>query len=260
MGVPGHLLRSFEVDASGVVDLQSGASQVNHRTPFNERWGGWYVTGQHGAMTHRGNLFGSKAFARAEKEPNFRGNIPDLTAFLDPAKYPRNQSDVAALMILEHQTHMHNFITRLRFETTIALAQYGKTDYLKSKVESFLQYLLFTEEAPLTNAVKGSAAFVKEFEAQGPKDPKGRSLRQLDLTTRMFKYPCSYLIYSEAFHALYPEVKSMIFARLHQILTGADQSEKFRSLSAADRRAILEILQSTLPGLPETWRVSVKDS
>jgi hypothetical protein len=260
MGVPGHLVRSFEVDSSGVIDLQSGTSQVNHRTPFNERWGGWYVTGTHGAQTHRGNLFGAKSFARAEKEPNYRGNIADLASFIDPVKYPRNQSDIGALMVLEHQTHMHNFITRLRYETTIALAQYGKTDYLKSKVESFLQYLLFTEEAPLTNPVKGSAAFVKEFGAQGPKDPKGRSLRDLDLTTRMFKYPCSYLIYSDAFNALQPEVKAMIFARLHQILTGGDQSEKFKTLTQKDRQAILEILQSTIPDLPESWRVPGKDS
>ena len=260
MGVPGHLNRSFEVDSSGVIDLQSGTSQVNHRTPLNERWGGWYVTGTHGAQTHRGNLFGAKSFARSEKEPNYRGNIADLASFIDPVKYPRNQSDIAALMVLEHQTHMHNFITRLRYETTIALAQYGKTDYLKSKVESFLQYLLFTEEAPLTNAVKGSPAFVKEFEAQGPKDPKGRSLRDLDLTTRMFKYPCSYLIYSDAFNALQPEVKSMIFARLHQILTGADRSEKFKRVTEKDRQAILEILQSTIPDLPESWRAPAKDS
>jgi hypothetical protein len=254
MGVPGHLVRSFEVDQSGVVDLQTGTSQVNHRTPFSERWGGWYVTGQHGEQTHRGNLFGAKAFARAEKEPNYRGNIAELAAFIDAGKYPRNQSDIAALMVLEHQTHMHNFITRLRYETSIALAQYGKTDYLKSKVESFLQYLLFTEEAPLTNALKGSPAFVKAFEAPGPRDSKGRSLRQLDLNTRMFKYPCSYLIYSDAFNALQPEVKSMIFARLHQILTGADQSEKFRSLAAQDRTAILEILCATKVDLPDQWK------
>jgi hypothetical protein len=256
MGVPGHLIRSFEVDSSGVIDLQTGTSQVNHRTPFNERWGGWYVTGTHGAQTHRGNLFGAKAFARAEKEPNYRGNIAELSAFLDAGKYPRNQSDIASLMVLEHQTHMHNFITRLRYETTIALAQYGKTDYLKSKVESFLQYLLFTEEAPLTNAVKGSAEFVKSFESQGPKDSKGRSLRELDMITRMFKYPCSYLIYSDAFQSLQPEVKSMIFARLHQILTGADQSEKFKTLTSKDRQAILEILTATIPDLPESWRTT----
>lgn len=256
MGVPGQLLRSFEVDSSGVVDLQTGTSQVNHRTPFNERWGGWYVTGTHGSMTHRGNLFGAKSFKQAEKQPNYRGNLTDLAQFIDVSKYPRNQSDIVSLMVLEHETHMHNFIARLNYETIIALQQYGKIDHLKSKVDSFLQYALFTEEAPITNAVKGSAAFVKEFESRGPTDGKGRSLRQLDLNTRLFKYPCSFLVYSEQFDAMPPQIKEMIYKRLHEILTGADKSSKFETLPATDRKAILEILVDTKKDLPDYWRAS----
>jgi hypothetical protein len=254
MGVPGQLLRSFEVDANGAADLQSGVSQVNHRTPFNERWGGWYVTGAHGAQTHRGNLFGAKAFARAEKEPNYRGNVTNLSSFFDTTKYPRNQSDIVSLMVLEHETHMHNFITRLQYETTIALRQYGKIDHLKSKVDSFLQYLLFTEEAPLTNAIAGSPAYIKRFEAQGPFDKQGRSLRQLDLRTRIFKYPCSFLIYSEAFDALQPEIKKMIYTRLAEILKGEDKTGNFKALSETDRQAILEILRATKRDIPSDWQ------
>jgi hypothetical protein len=254
MGVPGQLLRSFEVDSSGVVDLQTGTSQVNHRTPFNERWGGWYVTGTHGEMTHRGNLFGAKSFKQAEKQPNYRGNLTDLAQFIDVAKYPRNQSDIVSLMVLEHETHMHNFIARLNYETVIALQQYGKIDHLKSKVDSFLQYALFTEEAPITNAVKGSAAFVKEFESRGPVDSKGRSLRQLDLNTRLFKYPCSFLVYSEQFGAMPVQIKEMIYKRLFEILSGDEKSAKFEMLSANDRKAILEILRETKKDLPDYWR------
>jgi hypothetical protein len=256
MGVPGQLLRSFEVDASGVVDLQTGTSQVDHRTPFNERWGGWYVTGTHGGMTHRGNLMGAKAFRTAEKQPNFRGNITELTQFIEASKYPRNQSDIVSLMVLEHETHMHNFIARLNYEAEIALQQYGKIDHLKSKVDSFLQYALFVEEAPITNSVKGSQEFVKEFESRGPVDSKGRSLRQFDLNTRLFKYPCSFLVYSEQFDALPPQIKEMIYKRLFEVLTGADNSEKFQAVAPSDRKAILEILQETKKDLPDYWRAN----
>jgi hypothetical protein len=159
-------------------------------------------------------------------------------------------------MVLEHETHMHNFIARLDYESIIALQQYGKIDHLKSKVDSFLQYALFTEEVPITNAVKGSPAFVKEFEARGPTDSKGRSLRQFDLTTRLFKYPCSFLIYSEQFDAMPPQIKEMIYKRLFEILTGADKSEKFQMLTAADRKTIFEILQETKKDLPACWRAS----
>jgi hypothetical protein len=258
MGVPGQLLRSFEVDSSGIVDLQTGTSQVNDRTPFSERWGGWYVTGTHGAMTHRGNLFGAKAFKQAEKQPNYRGNLNDLSQFINASKYPRNQSDIVSLMVLEHETHMHNFIARLNYETVIALQQYGKIDHLKSKVDSFLQYALFSEEAPITNAVKGSPAFVKEFESRGPIDSKGRSLRQLDLNTRLFKYPCSFLMYSEQFDAMPAQIKEMIYKRLFEILAGDEKSAKFETLTAGDRKAILEILRETKKDLPDYWRASAE--
>jgi hypothetical protein len=254
MGVPGHLVRSFITDENGVVDLQSGISLVNHRTPLSERWGGWYVTGEHGNQVHRGNLIGQAAFAKQEKEPNYLGNLDDLKRFLDVSRYPGQQSDIVALMIFEHQMHMHNFITRLHFDGTMALQTYGHVKYLKSICEAFLKYLLFTEEALLTASIKGSSGFAKEFAAEGPRDSKGRSLRDLDLQTRLFKYPCSYLIYSEAFDALPEQITAHIYQRLWEILTSKDTSPEFAKLSPEARGAILEILRDTKAGLPDYWK------
>ena len=254
MGVPGHLVRSFATDESGVVDLNSGISQVNHRTPFAERWGGWYVTGTHGNQTHRGNLIGKAAFERQGQEPNYLGNITNLNRFFDTAPYPAPHSDLVALMVLEHQTHMHNFITRLNYAATLALQQYGHVNYLKSATESFLKYLLFTEEAPLTMPVRGTSEFAKSFAAQGPKDRQGRSLRELDLRKRLFKYPCSYLIYSEAFDSLPAKLKEHLYQRLWEILSGKDTNPDFQSLTPQSRQDMLEILAETKPGLPDYWK------
>ncbi len=253
MGVPGHLVRSFATDQNGVVDLQSGTSLVNHRTPFADRWGGWYVTGTHGAQTHRGNLVGQAAFERQQREPNFLGNITNLSQFIDVSPYAAAQSDIAALMVLEHQTHMHNFITRLNYESTLALQRYGHVRYLKSVTEGFLKYLLFVEEAPLTAAVGASPEFLKEFARAGPRDSRGRSLRDFDLKTRLFKYPCSYLIYSDAFEALPKEMKEKIYARLWDILSGKDTSADYENLAPETRRAVAEILAETKRGLPKHW-------
>ena len=165
MGVPGHLVRSFATDEDGVVDLNNGVSPVNHRTPLSERWGGWYVTGTHGDQTHRGNLVGKAAFEREKKEPNHLGNRTNLTAFFDVSRYLSPSSDIVALMVLEHQTHMQNFITRLNYAATLALAQYGHVDYLKSATEAFLKYLLFVEEAPLSAPIKGTSDFATAFAA-----------------------------------------------------------------------------------------------
>jgi hypothetical protein len=256
MGVPGHLVRSFATDEAGVVDLSSGTSQVNHRTPFAERWGGWYVTGKHGQEIHRGNLIGAGAFERQLKEPNYLGNIVDLSTFFEVSRYLKNQSDIVALMVLEHQTHMQNFIARLNYETTLGLQQYGHIRYQKSKANAFLRYLLFTEEAPLKSPVSGSPEFIAAFAAQGPRDKQGRSLRDFDLRQRLFKHPCSYLIYSEPFDALPKPMKEHLYTRLHDILTGKDESDEFRDIPDHDRQTIREILLETKPDLAECWNAS----
>jgi hypothetical protein len=260
MGVPGHLMRSFATDEDGVVDLNSGTSQVNDRTPFAERWGGWYVSGTHGKQAHRGNLIGQAAFERQEKEPNFAGNCTNLSRYFATEKYSSPHSDIVALMVLEHQTHMHNYITRLNYEATLALRTYGHVNYLRSVVEGFVQYMLFAEEAPLVAGVKGTSNFQKEFQSIGPKDNQDRSLREFDLQTRLFKYPCSFLIYSDSFEALPKPVKEKVYARLYEVLSGKEQSEAYEKLSPASRQAILEILRETKKDLPGYWNESIEDA
>jgi hypothetical protein len=254
LGVPGPVLRSIATDESGELDGANEAEQVTHFTPLSERWGGWYVTGQHGAQTHRGNLVGEEAFTRHTAEPNALGNLSDLSRFFDRSKYVAPGSDITALMVLEHQAHMHNYLTRLHYETRIMTETYGHIRYLKNQVNEFLRYLLFTEETPLTAPIAGDADFAKHFAAQGPRDSKGRSLRDLDLQTRMFKYPCSYLIYSPAFDALPEMMRGHLLQRLHDILTGKDTDPQFAKVRAEDRQAVLEILRETKSNLPAYWR------
>lgn len=258
MGVPGDLVRSFETDESGVLDLASGISQVNHRTLLTDRWGGWFVTGKHGDQAHRGNLIGKEAFEHQLKEPSFLGNITDLSRFFDTSRYPRDSSDIVALMLFEHQAHMHNFLARLTYEATIAQEQYGHLNYLKTKISSFLKYLLFSEEAPLNAPIEGSSGFAQDFTRRGPKDRQGRSLRDLDLHSRLFKYPCSYLVYSEAFEKLPAKLKHQIYKRLHEVLSGEDASPEYARLSEASKKAILEILADTKKDLPDFWNGSQK--
>jgi len=255
MGVPGHLVRSFTTNEIGMVDFRSGIDVVNHRTPLAERWGGWYVTGVHGKQSHLGNLVGEAAFKRQQKQPAPGGDVMNLVSRLDTSLYPLPHSDIVALMVLEHQTHFHNFLTRLNYEATLRIARYGEVKYLDSPTEAFLKYLLFTEEAPLTAPISGSSNFAQQFSAQGPKDKQGRSLRDFDLKTRLFKYPCSFLIYSAAFDGLPSALKEKIYRRLWEVLTGRDSGREFAKLSATDRRAILKILVDTKSDLPEYWKI-----
>ncbi len=254
LGVPGLFVRSLRTDGGGEIITGTDTGDVTHCTPLADRWGGWYVTGQHGAQTHLGNLVGLSAFDRHSGEPAYRGNLPDLTSILDTSKYLRPRSDIVALMVLEHQAHMQDYLTRLSYETQIMMARYGHIRYLKTQENAFLRYLLFTEETPLTAPVRGDPQYAADFMARGPRDAKGRSLRDLDLDSRLFRYPCSYLIYSEGFDQMPAIMRDQLLHRLHDILTGQDSNPQFAKLTPGDRQAVLEILRETKTNLPGYWR------
>lgn len=254
MGVPGHVIRSIGTDETGEIDSQTEIEDIDHCTPLADRWAGWYVTGRHGSQLHRGNLVGRAALDRQKAEPNYLGNITDLSKLFDISPYPARTSDICALMILEHQTHMHNYITRLNYESQMMLASYGHIRYLKHQSDAFLRYLLFTEEAPLSEPVTGDPEFASEFVSKGPRDHLGRSLRDLDMQTRMFRHPCSYLIYSEDFDSLPAPIRDYLLQRLYDILTGKDKDPQFSRITAEDRNDILAILCETKPSLPKYWQ------
>jgi len=264
-GVPGGLVRSLFTDAQGQPHYGAGSFTTDHRSPFKERWGGWYVTGTHGAMRHMGNVVSSSREKPTSIDREVGANISDLSDHFDEKRYLTGHSDIVALMVLEHQTQMHNYLTLASYETrsarhnddvmNTALERPPGTmsDTTKRRIatagDKVLRSLLFVDEFKLTSPVQGSSDFAKEFVALGPSDKQGRSLRDFDLTTRMFKYPCSYLIYSPSFDALPSPVKRHVIERLHAVLTGEDESEEFSHLTTADRTAIFEILSETKPGL-----------
>jgi len=159
---------------------------------------------------------------------------------------------------LAHQTQMHNLITQTNYQTRLALYAGKDAEAARRQIErpaeQLVRYLLFANEAPLEEPVAGTSGFAEEFAARGPRDARGRSLRDFDLQRRIFKYPCSYLIYSEAFDAIPQPAKDYVYRRIFDVLSGREQGPEFASLSAEDRQAILEILVATKPGLPEEWK------
>src|SRR5205814_950391 len=118
---------------------------------------------------------------------------------------------------------------------------------IKAAGEPIVKAMLFCEDTQLTDAVSGVSGFAAEFTSRGPRDSKGRSLREFDLKRRLLKYPMSYLIYSASFDAMPAELKDYVKRRFHEILSGQDTSPDFAHLSADDRKAILEILHDTKP-------------
>jgi len=262
-GVPGHLFRSLYVDKHGHPLLASGSFRVDHTSPIAQRWGGWYVTGTHGDQKHLGNqIFSGRDAAEAGIDPTGL-NVTDLSQRFDSSAYLSDDSDLVALMVLGHQAAGHNVLTKALFSTKTALYREAALNrelgepadhrwdstntVLNSSAEALLKYFLFSGEAALQAPMEGTTAFAREFTAQGPRDRHGRSLREFDLTTRLFRYPCSYLVYSESFDRLPAELRERFWTRMNAVLSGADTSPDFAHLTATDRAALREILCDTKP-------------
>jgi hypothetical protein len=266
-GVPGVFLRSVLTNPAGMPAPKTPIYLTGQESPLKERWGGWYVTGLHGAQAHLGNLIVPPGTAMDSLDKAAGANLRDVSGRIDTSLYLTKYSDIVAHLVLAHQTQMHNLITLTNYQTRLAL--FAEERRAKAPVgdlpdaarapferpaEQLVQYLLFANEAPLTERIESTSGFSEDFAARGPRDSRGRSLRDFDLQKRIFRYPCSYLIYSESFDSIPEPAKSYIYRRLFEILSGNDQRPTFAQLTAADRKAILEILVDTKPGLPAEWK------
>jgi len=260
LGVPGPYVGSVSTSATGRPDVRLGTAVTDHRTPFEERWGGWYVTGTHGALRHRGNALARDPTRGAGLVEAANQNLTTLVRFVDPSDYLTPTSDLIALMTLEHQTQMINLFTRAGWEARIAehdgLLNETEAAARRRSVDEIVRYMLFADEAPLSDPIQGVSTFTETFPTRGPRDRRGRSLRDLDLRTRLFRYPLSYMVYSDLFDGLPDPVRALVYERLFEVLRGDAATDRFDRLPARDRQAILEILWETKPGLPAYWQAN----
>jgi hypothetical protein len=237
--------------------LRAAALLTTDQSPMNERWGGWYVTGTHGSMRHLGNMIvrapATEIDTIQEYIPHLNlepgANVTDLRGRFDTRPYPNPNSDIVALMLLAHQTNVHNLITLATYEVQEAakLHPENTTKLVKEDGDLLVRAMLFSGAAAFTDPIAGTSGFAAEFSSGGLRDSHGRSLKDLDLKRRLLKYPMSYLIYSKSFDGMPALVKDYVYRRFREILTGEDKTAAFAHLSAADRADILGILQETKP-------------
>jgi hypothetical protein len=262
-GVPGLLMRSLLVDVSGNPILSAGSTVMTDRSPLNERFGGWYVTGTSGSQVHRGNSYypdvaealGTPKTYVSRMNLAATSNRMSLPETVDSTRYMTKHSDIAALMVMTHQTQIHNLIARVSYEVRSAIEDEGVNPpvseitqtRIRNVTEPLVIAMLFGWTPELTSPIAGSSGFASEFAKQGPFDRKGRTLRELDLNTRLFRYPLSYVVYTESFKAIPAPAKEYVYKRFREILTGDDKSMAYAHLSASDRKAMLEILEDTKP-------------
>ena len=258
-GVPGILISTVFPSTDGTPAFKEGLVVTDARTPISERWGGWYVTGTAGTQQHRGNAIAPDPTRAGLLDMRNSLNLTSLEKRFDSSRYMAKGSDIVALMTYEHQTHMTNLITRIGWDVRIARHD-GKLDLpatrttLDAEIEQLVAYMLFANEARIREPIEGTSTFTTTFSQRGPRDSKGRSLRDFELKTRVFRYPLSYLIYDEPFDALPQYALDRIYRRLYEVLSGKDQAAEYARLTGEDRKAILEILRDTKKSLPDYFR------
>ena len=262
LGVPGIFISSVYPGPTGMPAFRAGAYATDHRSPLDKRWGGWYVTGTSGSQHHMGNAVALDSSRPELLELQGTQNLTSLAKKVDLSGYLAQTSDIVALMTFEHQTHMTNLFTRVGWEQRIAerdgkLAEPATRDKIAAEIDELVDYMLFVDETVLREPIEGVSTFSKTFPERGPRDSRGRSLRDFNLQTRLFRYPLSYMIYSPSFDALPDAVRERIYQRVYDVLTGKDTSPRFQRLTAADRQAILEIVGETKPNVPAYWKTTV---
>ncbi|MGD9719900.1 MAG: hypothetical protein AB7O59_01650 [Pirellulales bacterium] len=271
-GVPGHVVRSLLVDKTGNPILSAGSYVVDHTTPLAQRWGGWYVTGKHGDQTHLGNLIATEGDAPRQVANEQSLNVMQLSDCIAVGDYLTPHSDIVALMVLEHQIMVQNRLARASYATRQALhyqAELNRSlgepvghalESTRRRIESagddLVEALLMVGEARITAQIAGTSSFAGDFAKAGPRDSRGRSLRDLDLQRRLLRYPCSYLIYSAAFDALPIEMRNYVWQRLWNVLIAEHDADEFAHLTGPDRQAIVEIIRETKPVLPDYWKAT----
>lgn len=264
-GIPGVFVRSVFTDAQGEPLLRFGSELVDFRTPFTNRWAGWYVTGKHGTTRHRGNVVAQDKNSELVVDLKRGANVTDLSHFFETKAYLAAGSDIVALLVYEHQLAMQNTLTRASQDCRRMLAYQKNLQHdLKEPVTEELTYdsvkrvfegaakdvvndLLFKDEAPLPEGLEGAAAFQSAFQTGAPRDRAGRALKDFHLRGHLFQNRCSYLIYSESFLALPEPLKRRIYRRLGQALHPTNPDPQYAYLGGEERTRISSILQQTHP-------------
>lgn len=244
-GAPRFIVGSGYTGPTGALVSHEGWILITDRTPLKSRWGGWYVTGRHGDQVHLGNMV-IKSLADFEQLEELRvGNVETLDALFDVKPYLTNRSDIVALLVLQHQADVQNLITRLSYDARTPGDR--QAEQVAETIDRLLRAMLFVDAVEYTAPIAGQPDFQEQFLSRAVRDAQGRSLRDFDLTRRLFRYPLSYLVYSRAFDGLPEDAKRGFYTRLDSVLTGADESGDYSHLSSDDRRAIREILRDTKP-------------
>jgi hypothetical protein len=228
--------------------------EIGHQIPLSDRFGGYHVTGNPGDFDHKGNFKGEKVGGKIVTELLEPGTEYDWSAYLTET------SDILPHLLLEHQSGFMNMALEASYRGR-TYQHIGKGEIkpehavvLNKLAEELVRYLLFADEAEFpSGGIKVDPQYREDFLANRKEASGGISLKDLDLETRMFKYRCSYLIYSDVFRATPDLFKQQVYQILGEAISTKKTDPDFAYLAATEKKAIRDILRETLSDLPDGW-------
>ena len=245
--VPGIVIKSVAPGPTGGSLATFRKTDTGHAVPFEERFGGWHVTGEHEIAEHWGNAMGRLNGDDLSKTP-----LPFGSQF-EIDNYPVKTSDILAHLIFEHQAGFVNRVVEAAYRVRSILAEgkgtvpSNRSAEWEEQQDILVRYLLFADEVPLPGGgIVGDAKLVEEFSKKRVEAKNGLSLRDLDLKTRIFKHRCSYMIHTPLFQELPNEFKTSIYRKIGQALSTKKPNPDYSYIPSAEKRAILQILRDTI--------------
>jgi hypothetical protein len=238
-GVPGLVLGTMLVEPPA---KRSELVPLTLSQPWPERFGTWYLTGRFGGQRHRGNSLGlppeaAPGVPEGSPAPTNQFTTGQLAARFDVTRYPSPHSDGVALLVLAHQVAVQNLATRLLYERAFRRET-------QATEERLARELLFADEQSLVGEWTGSSAFAQQYPAPRA-EALAINLRELDLHTRLYRWPLSPQFDSRPLQALPAELRARLVRRLQLGLEGRDESVTLPH-PEADRRAVRGLL-GTVP-------------
>ena len=258
--LPGPLGRSVFPDIRGrSLGSVDSYELIGHNVPISERWGGWYVTGAHPSLKHMGNSIAYRSSNKKELKLKVMKSKLDSDRIFESSKYPNSDSDIVALLIFDHQVGIHYELVEAAYKARQAIYNSEKLggsneaeleEAISSITDNLVSHLLMKDETKLSGEVLSlsrDSTFIGNFKNTSKNDSEGRSLRDLDLKNRIFKYPCSYMIYSKSFTALPEILRNSIFKQIRGVLSNKIKVGEYDYISDEKKLELLEILGETIP-------------
>jgi hypothetical protein len=247
--VPGLVIKSVVPGPSGGSLTAFRIEQTGHGIPLDQRFGGYYLTGSPGFTNSWANLTGRLTPDGLIKRPIEPGTLFNID------RYAARTSNLLPQLLHEHQAGFVNRVVEAiyRVRTSLYVSNGSLTPSQKEELDQqarkIVRYVLFADEVSLpTGGIAGDNEYREEFLRNRRTTKEGISLKDFELKTRLFKYRCSYMVYSPLFEGMPGPLKERVEHFLKQALDSTNPNPDYQYLPQEEKSAIRSILKTTLKG------------